>query len=219
MRKLIFLLMLLPFSVFANVSVNAGGKTLDQFFVMASEVFSKAVVVDPGVNGRLKVYGVSKSDDFKRVFYSILRVHKLSSLETEDLIQVFPLTNGQLRANMTDRQALNDFIASSISDVYISGSMSYFKGDTRPRYEYSFVQGQTRKIFDPDSLGLMIVPVNECLVQLKWQSYSTLVTCEPYRDHLKPEKDRERDAVPSIFDDEDKSELSGKKEKREPKNA
>jgi len=199
MRSLLFALALLAFSANATVTANAAGKTLDQFFVMAAQVFSKALIVDPAVNGTLKVYGVGNGN-FQKVFYSILRAHDLGYMETDDVIRVYLKSDKDKPSTVTDRQSLYDYIASSVSDVYISGSMSYYKAGSEPRYEYAFIQGQSRNVFSPESIGLKVVAVHSCLAQLRFDTYTTFVTCEPYRTPEKPEEQK-RESIRSIFDD------------------
>lgn len=198
MRSLIFTLALVVFSANATVTVNAEDKTLNQFFIMASEVYAKVLIVDSAVNGTLKVYGVSNSN-FKRVFFSILRAHNLGYIETDDVIRIYVKSDTAKLSIVTDKQSLYDYIASSVSDVYISGSMSYYKVGSEPRYEYAFIQGQSRDIFNPESIGLKVVAVHSCLAQLQFETYKTFVTCEPYRT---PEEQDEqhKESVSSIFD-------------------
>ncbi|PSW13336.1 hypothetical protein C9J01_10840 [Photobacterium rosenbergii] len=195
MRIFILLAILLTPVAQATVAVNAAGKTLDQFFVMASEVFAKAVIVDPAVNGTLKVYGVSHGN-FQRLFYSILRSHNLSYMETNDVLRIYPKTDIAL-SNLTNRQSLFDFIASSVSGVYISGSMAYH-ADNKIRYEYAFVQSGTRDTFRPEHIGLKITAIHSCLAQLSFDTYNTFITCEPYRKQV-PGQDEESPSIPSIF--------------------
>ncbi|PSU10312.1 hypothetical protein C9J03_12030 [Photobacterium gaetbulicola] len=196
MRMILLLIALLAPTAQATVSVNAAGKTLDQFFVMASEVFSKAVIVDPAINGTLKVYGVSHGN-FQRLFYSILRAHNLSYMETDDVVRIYPKTDLN-RSNLTNRQSLFDFIASSVSGVYITGSMAYHS-DAKIRYEYAFVQSGTRDTFRPEHIGLKVTAIHSCLAQLSFDTYTTFVTCEPY-ETPQPVEDNERLTIPSLFD-------------------
>ncbi|MBY5948273.1 hypothetical protein [Photobacterium rosenbergii] len=209
MRIFILIAILLTPVAQAKVAVNAAGKTLDQFFVMASEVFAKAVIVDPAVNGTLKVYGVSHGN-FQRLFYSILRSHNLSYMETDDVLRIYPKTDMAL-SNLTNRQSLFDFIASSVSGVYISGSMAYHS-DNKIRYEYAFVQSGTRDTFRPEHIGLKITAIHSCLAQLSFDTYNTFITCEPYRKQA-PGQDEESPSIPSIFDDMPKNKKSNENDK------
>lgn len=200
MRYLFILLLTVSAFSHASVSVNAPGKTIDQFLFMASEVLGKVVVADPNVDGTLKVYGVSKAN-FNKVFYNVLRSHGLAYHETDNLIRIYRSTSESGHSTITDRDSLYDFIASSVSDVFISGSMSYYKAGSMPSFDYAFVQGVSRKVFDPSNIGLRVVPIHSCLAQLVFDTYVTFVTCEPYRIPKQPEP--VAGDIPSIFENND----------------
>lgn len=177
MRSFILVVML-TFSG-AAAAANTTGKSLDQFFVMASDFFQKAVIVDPDVDGRIRVYGVDKSEGFKEVFYSLLKAHDLDYQETDSLIRVRPKQKQSAKSVSVESNAIQDYVISTIRNVYITGSLTV-KRDGQVIHDYSFAQSDTRKIFKPENVGLDVVGLRPCKAFLTYRGFKSLVTCEPY---------------------------------------
>ncbi|WP_283131792.1 hypothetical protein [Enterovibrio norvegicus] len=205
MRALLAFL-LLSLSCQSLAAANATGKTLDQFFIMASDFFGKAVIVDPKVDGRIKVYGVEKSQGFKQVFYSLLNAHNLEYTETNAVIRV-KVKSPTAQNTVSNNDAMQHYVMTAIENVYITGSMGLHHNGKAVTYEYTFVQGHTRKTFRPDNIGLVVVPHQPCVAELRYGGFSTLVTCEPYLPEIEFNEEHERD-------DEIKLALNREKKKR-----
>ncbi|BDU45857.1 hypothetical protein [Vibrio nigripulchritudo] len=90
MRVLVIVLLLITSAAHAQVSSNLYGKTLGEFFLVASTVFDKTIIVDPEVNGQVKVYRVQSAANFRDVFFSVMRAHNLTYVETDSVIRVAP---------------------------------------------------------------------------------------------------------------------------------
>ncbi|EJS0324561.1 hypothetical protein QNE33_001066 [Vibrio alginolyticus] len=86
-----FLLVLMLISPLANAfESNLSGKTLNQFFIIASQTFQKTIVADPSINGDLKIYQASGAANFRDVWFSVMRAHNLTYIESKTVIRVQP---------------------------------------------------------------------------------------------------------------------------------
>lgn len=86
-----FLLVLMLISPLANAfESNLSGKTLNEFFIIASQSFQKTIVADPSINGDLKIYQASGAANFRDVWFSVMRAHNLTYIESKTVIRVQP---------------------------------------------------------------------------------------------------------------------------------
>ncbi|MEE3876767.1 type II secretion system protein GspD [Vibrio sp. YYF0003] len=86
-----FLLVLMLISPLANAfESNLSGKTLNEFFIIASQTFQKTIVTDPSINGDLKIYQASGAANFRDVWFSVMRAHNLTYIESKTVIRVQP---------------------------------------------------------------------------------------------------------------------------------
>ncbi|TOM46529.1 hypothetical protein CGH76_21195 [Vibrio parahaemolyticus] len=84
-----FLLILILVSPIASAfESNLSGKTLNEFFIIASEVFQKTIVADPKINGDLKIFQASGAANFRDVWFSVIRAHNLTYIESKTVIRV-----------------------------------------------------------------------------------------------------------------------------------
>ncbi|EJG1534617.1 hypothetical protein CKI55_RS12185 [Vibrio parahaemolyticus] len=84
-----FLLILMLVSPIASAfESNLSGKTLNEFFIIASEVFQKTIVADPKINGDLKIFQASGAANFRDVWFSVIRAHNLTYIESKTVIRV-----------------------------------------------------------------------------------------------------------------------------------
>lgn len=88
MRKLIILFLLIPAFAQAELNANLAGKTLDEFFIVSSELLGKTIIVDPTINGNVKIYQISHAANFRDVFFSTMRAHNLVYVESDTVIRV-----------------------------------------------------------------------------------------------------------------------------------
>lgn len=84
---LTILLFIFSASSFA-FEANLSGKTLNEFFIVASKAFDKSIVVDPKINGELKLYQSHGAANFRDVWFSVLRAHNLTYAESATVIRV-----------------------------------------------------------------------------------------------------------------------------------
>ncbi|WP_176292477.1 hypothetical protein [Vibrio natriegens] len=85
------LLALILISPLANAfESNLSGKTLNEFFIIASQTFQKTIVTDPSINGELKIYQASGAANFRDVWFSVMRAHNLTYIESKTVIRVKP---------------------------------------------------------------------------------------------------------------------------------
>ncbi|CDT80486.1 putative phage assembly protein [Vibrio diabolicus] len=86
-----FILVLMLISPLANAfESNLPGKTLNEFFIIASQTFHKTIVTDPSINGDLKIYQASGAANFRDVWFSVMRAHNLTYIESKTVIRVQP---------------------------------------------------------------------------------------------------------------------------------
>ncbi|MGC7899543.1 hypothetical protein V6B11_007900 [Vibrio anguillarum] len=90
MRILLILMLCITSTAHAQVAANLTGKTLDEFFLVASTVFDKTIIVDPEINGLVKVYQVQNAANFRDVFFGVMRAHNLTYVEVSSVIRVSP---------------------------------------------------------------------------------------------------------------------------------
>lgn len=79
----------------------------------------------------------------------------------------------------TEKKMLTEFVSSSIKDVYIVGSQYVKKSNGLVHYDYSFFNPVTNEIFSPSSVGFVVSPITECLARLKFNDFTTFITCQP----------------------------------------
>lgn len=82
---------------------NLTGKTLNEFFIVASQVFGKTIIVDPSVNGDLKIYQAAGSANIRDVWFSVMRAHNLNYIEGNNVIRVEPRNKLQAGNAITTR--------------------------------------------------------------------------------------------------------------------
>ncbi|WP_346338868.1 hypothetical protein [Vibrio parahaemolyticus] len=110
MARLLIILALL--SPIANAfESNLSGKTLNEFFIIASQTFGKTIVSDPAINGDLKIYQASGAANFRDVWFSVIRAHNLTYIESKTVIRV------QLRNQLT---AGNEIITKTYKLEYLT---------------------------------------------------------------------------------------------------
>ncbi|WP_305817104.1 hypothetical protein [Photobacterium leiognathi] len=180
MRILLLFVLLFSLSANAKVSFNGTGKSLDQFFALASEVMKKTIVADPSIDGSLKIYGTSHASSFDELFYSLLSAYNLSYQETGSLIKIVQAETITLH----DADSLKSYVANIVSDVFISGSVFFGEDDKSRKFHYAFVQNSTGQVFDPESLGLKVTAFNHCLARFEFSGFESLVTCRPFSESL-----------------------------------
>ncbi len=86
-RILALALLCLTSNVFA-FEANLSGKTLNEFFIISSKVLDKTIIVDPSINGDLKLYQASGAANFRDVWFSVMRAHNLTYIESDSVIRV-----------------------------------------------------------------------------------------------------------------------------------
>lgn len=86
-RFMMLLLMALSSSVYA-FEANLSGKTLNEFFIVASKAFDKSIIVDPKIDGELRLYQASGAANLRDVWFSVMRAHNLSYVESTTVIRV-----------------------------------------------------------------------------------------------------------------------------------
>ncbi|ENJ1587477.1 hypothetical protein AB0539_000710 [Vibrio parahaemolyticus] len=85
-RFLLILMLVSPIT--SAFESNLSGKTLNEFFIIASEVFQKTIVADPKINGDLKIFQASGAANFRDVWFSVIRAHNLTYIESKTVIRV-----------------------------------------------------------------------------------------------------------------------------------
>ncbi|EJG1083749.1 hypothetical protein C4G53_RS08315 [Vibrio parahaemolyticus] len=85
-RFLLILMLVSPIT--SAFESNLSGKTLNEFFIIASEVFQKTIVTDPKINGDLKIFQASGAANFRDVWFSVIRAHNLTYIESKTVIRV-----------------------------------------------------------------------------------------------------------------------------------
>lgn len=88
MKKILLVALLAFSSLVSAFEANLSGKTLNEFFIVASKAFDKTIVVDPKVNGELKLYQASGAANFRDVWFSVMRSHNLTYQESATVIRV-----------------------------------------------------------------------------------------------------------------------------------
>lgn len=74
---------------------------------------------------------------------------------------------------------LDNFMTNLVTDVYISGSIVHY-GSSGIRYDYVFYRDSDGAAFEPDSLGLVIEPVDRCFANLRIGDVVRPITCNPF---------------------------------------
>lgn len=77
-----------------------------------------------------------------------------------------------------DKQ-LDTYISDLIKDVYISGSMTHYKSDSVD-IDYVFYRQSDGASFEPNSIGLIVEPVDRCFANFKIGSVVRPITCNPF---------------------------------------
>ncbi|MBD0786554.1 hypothetical protein HUO09_09360 [Vibrio sp. Y2-5] len=88
MKRILALALLCLASRAFAFEANLAGKTLNEFFIISSKVFDKTIIVDPSVNGDLKLYQASGAANFRDVWFSVMRAHNLTYIESGSIIRV-----------------------------------------------------------------------------------------------------------------------------------
>ncbi|KHT38043.1 hypothetical protein [Vibrio sinaloensis] len=88
MKRLLTIMALLVASSVNAFEANLSGKTLNEFFIVASKAFDKSIVVDPKINGELKLYQSHGAANFRDVWFSVMRAHNLTYAESDTVIRV-----------------------------------------------------------------------------------------------------------------------------------
>lgn len=70
-------------------------------------------------------------------------------------------------------------LASLLTDVYITGSLTLFDGNQRT-IDYTFVRTSDDAVFHPDAIGLIVEQVSPCLVNIRLGESSYPITCNPF---------------------------------------
>jgi hypothetical protein len=81
-------------------------------------------------------------------------------------------------ADSVDKQ-LDAYVAELIKGVYISGSMTHYKSD-HVDIDYVFYRESDGAAFEPDSIGLIVEPVDRCFANFKIGSVVRPITCNPF---------------------------------------
>ncbi|OQK43446.1 hypothetical protein XM75_u0126 [Vibrio vulnificus] len=103
MRPLLIIALFFSAFTHAQITANLTGKTLDEFFMVASTAFDKTIIVDPEINGRVKVFQVQNAANFRDVFFSVMRAHNLTYIETASVLRVAPRNQMKSGDNVTTR--------------------------------------------------------------------------------------------------------------------
>ncbi|MGY0616100.1 hypothetical protein [Vibrio sp. FJH11] len=107
-----FLLVLMLISPLANAfESNLSGKTLNEFFIIASQTFQKTIVADPSIDGELKIYQASGAANFRDVWFSVMRAHNLTYIESNSVIRVQPRNQLDAGNLITTRTYKLEFMA------------------------------------------------------------------------------------------------------------
>lgn len=88
MKRILAMALLLVSSMSYAFEANLSGKTLNEFFIVASKAFEKTIVVDPKINGDLKIYQSHGAANFRDVWFSVMRAHNLTYQESDTVIRV-----------------------------------------------------------------------------------------------------------------------------------
>lgn len=101
--RILILTLLASFSAFGEYNANLSGKTLDEFFIVSSEIFQKTIIVDPEINDSVKVYQVGYADNYRDVWFSVMRAHNLVYVESDNVIRVQPRNKLKAGNNIVTR--------------------------------------------------------------------------------------------------------------------
>ena len=196
MKYLLFLLLFVSSFVNAEIKTNANGKTLNQFFVMASDILKKPIIVDEQIKQNIIIYGDANVSNFKAFFHSVLNSYNLSAFDDGTLIKI----SAGGKTNKTNIESVESFVTKVTQDVFIDGSVGYTR-DNKRRFFYSFSYS-TGEIFDPYSVGMKIESITNCMAHLSFNNYKTLITCNP-KTNNSGEPDLVVDDTDVVVDDVD----------------
>lgn len=176
MKILYGLILLFSFSVNAQVSVNLGNKTLSDFFLISSEILEKTIIVDPVIDGNVKVFQVHHSGSYTEVFDLVLKAHNLVYEKHGDIYRV--------KANVNTFSFFFPFFE-NVNDVYITSYRLSKKSDDFTSVDVDFkvlvgddtfyVSDRALSVFDVDVLF-----IDSCLVKLTKNKQSKYVVCPPF---------------------------------------
>lgn len=185
MIRLILGLIFFSFSSMAIAAqANLSGKTLNQFFVMASDHFEKPVIAHPTVDGKVTLYGISQSDDFQSLFYSVMEMYGYVVKDNGRFIEV---KRGKT-STVNSKDRLIDHLVKQVDGVFITGAVG-IHDQLSVKYVYSFADADGR-IFKPGDIGLTVKQFSHCHALLTLESFEHFVTCNPYQKPLQPEQHR-----------------------------
>lgn len=77
------------------------------------------------------------------------------------------------------------------SDLFIDGSLVIIKAKSFKSYQYSFYNIKENKYFYPESVGLKVFPVSECLALVRSTTidFQTSISCNPFHEYDQHEDD------------------------------
>lgn len=101
--------------------------------------------------------------------------------EPEPVKQVQPSTSPAPDSNKADSldKQLDIYVAELIKGVYISGSMTHYDNDSVD-IDYVFYRESDGAAFEPDSIGLVVEPIDRCFANFKIGSVVRPITCNPF---------------------------------------
>ena len=82
--------------------------------------------------------------------------------------------------NDNEKKYLTDYVSKTVDGVFITGSQYIKTSAGLDKYDYSFSKSTTDQIFDPYSVGFVVLPINQCLVRLTFNDFTTFITCDPF---------------------------------------
>ncbi|WP_077459056.1 type II secretion system protein GspD [Salinivibrio kushneri] len=126
-RIMLALLLLCAFQAPASELItNIQGKTLDQFFIMASDVMGKTIVTSPTIDGDVKIYNIGRAANFRDVFFYVIRANGLAYQENKDIIRVFRKNRLKPEDKITTKvYRLTNVKATSVLDSLNTAFQSY----------------------------------------------------------------------------------------------
>ncbi|WP_087021016.1 zonular occludens toxin domain-containing protein [Thaumasiovibrio subtropicus] len=94
---------------------------------------------------------------------------------------------------------MSEYVSTLVEGVFITGSVKALVNNyTRYSYVFSYENGD---VFYPENVGMKVIPINDCFVELAFADYRTFVTCNPVKKYEQPEqvKDNELELANTLF--------------------
>lgn len=201
MRPLIFLICLFfSGSIFAqDFSSNMANKTLNEFFLVSSEIMNKTIIADSSIDGRVKVFQVHFADSYLDVFTLVLKSHNLIFEEYDNVYYIKP-----------DVNSLSFFFPffDSVDNVYITSyRLSKYSNDLQSvDVDFKLLSDNETFYVSDRSLSafnVYVLFIDSCLVKLTRNRRTKFITCEPVSNDYQQTDFSTVDIDDSIVNDKD----------------